>query len=134
MRDDMGKVIVERPRVIHFGGGKSRPPRALEDYPRQEGMRRRHQHYGGKFQTDHTNPLRRYLEKQVGRPWRKVHSEICANLRSGNALHDHLLKHVRGFVAVDGPNAAHDWHSRFRPLYVDPRTGILRRRKRQKVL
>jgi hypothetical protein len=128
MRSDMPKVIVERPRVLHFGGGKSRPPRDLEDYPHHEGMRRPHQHFGGKLLTDHTKPLRRYLDKQVGRPWSKVYSEICADLRSGNALHDHLRNHAREYVAVDGSCAVHDRQSQFQPFYVDPRTGILSRR------
>jgi hypothetical protein len=132
MRSDMPKVIVERPRVIHFGGGKNRPLRELEDYPRHEGMRRRHQHYGSKILTDHIKPLRRYLDKQVGRPWCKVYSEICAIMRFGNALHDHLRKHARDYVAVDGPYPAHDRNSQFQPFYVDPRTGILRRRKNPK--
>jgi len=41
MREDMSRVIVERPRL---GGGRSRKGRAvaLDDLPKQEGMGRRH--------------------------------------------------------------------------------------------
>jgi hypothetical protein len=133
MRSDMPKVIVERPRVIHFGGKRGRPPRDLEDLPSFEGMRRPHDHYGSKVLRDHLAPLLRYLEKQVGRPWNKIYSDVCQNLRAGNVVQDHVREHVRGLVAIDGPAAIHDWQGKFQPFYVDPRTGMLSRKKRQNV-
>jgi hypothetical protein len=124
MRPDMHKVIVERPRYGGHDARKGRLPRDLEDFPAKQGMRRPYASQG-KNLTDHLGPLRRFLHKQVGRPWNKVYGEICERLRAGHPLHDHLRRHVFDFVSV---------HGRGRPgtrpvtgeLYVDGRTGILR--------
>lgn len=68
MREDMSRVIVERPRIIDGAERKGRP-RPLEDLPSHEGMRRPHRVAGcWKMLNDNLSPLRRYLERQVGRP------------------------------------------------------------------
>jgi hypothetical protein len=124
MRPDMHKVIVERPRLGGHGARKGRRPRDLEDLPANLGMRRPYGHHG-KDLNDHLGPLRRFLRKQVGRPWDKVYSEICAGLRSGHPLHDHLRRHVFDYVSLPGMQPR--WRQpRAGDLYVDPRTGILR--------
>ena len=46
MRDDMARVIVERPRHQGRGTRKGRA-RPLEDLPKQEGIRRQHVLNGG---------------------------------------------------------------------------------------
>jgi hypothetical protein len=122
MRSDMFKVIVERPRVGGHGVRKGRPPRDVEDYPSHQGIRRRLGYHGKEF-NEHLGPLRRYLRKQVGRPWNKVYSEICEHLRAGNVVHDHVRLHVFDYVSdprhpVRGGG--------FKMFYVDPRTGLLR--------
>src|SRR5207302_5195423 len=86
-------------------------------------------------------PLMRYLHRQVNRPWSKVWSEISAHLKATNTVQQHVRDHVVDFVAmrtfiangdvwVAGRRGApvplaKSWHQ----LYVDPRTGILRRNK-----
>jgi hypothetical protein len=45
-------------------------------------------------------PLRRFLKRQVGRPWDKVYSEIAAHLRADNTVRQHVRDHLRNFVAV----------------------------------
>lgn len=135
MRRDMPKVIVEsgrRDAPARYGRSsvhrKGRPPRDHDDHPRHEGMRRPYS-YDRKELTDHLKPLRRFLEKQVGRPWNTVYSEICENLRAGHALHDHLRQHVFDYVNVDNPRARNrrwEWN---KPFYVDPRSAILRRHR-----
>lgn len=122
MRPDMHKVIVERPRFGGHGTRKGRRPGDVEQLPLKQGMRRPYG-YRGKEMTDHLGPLLRYLRKQVGRPWDKVYSEICTNLRSGHPLHDHVRRHVRELVNLDVRRLRPLWPG---DLYVDPRTGILR--------
>jgi hypothetical protein len=120
----MHKVIVERPRLGGHGARKGRRPRDVEDLPATSGMRRPYG-YWGKELNDYLSPLRRFLRKQVGRPWNKIYSEICSGLKAGHPLHDHLRSHVRQLVcfpAPDGPNR-NRYGSDF---FVHPRSGILR--------
>ena len=68
MRDDMARVIVERPRL---GSGRTRKGRAreLDDLPKHEGMRRPHMRSGDwKTLNENLAPLRRYLERQEAGP------------------------------------------------------------------
>lgn len=67
MRADMSRVIVERPRR----GDLNRAGRVLpfDNLPHHEGMRRRHYIAAAwKELNENLAPLRRYLERQVGRP------------------------------------------------------------------
>src|SRR4051794_39530831 len=126
MRGDMFKVIVDRPRFYAPGGKtRGRPMRDMDALPSREGMRRRYKTHEQKLLNDHLAPLRRYLMKQVGRPWNKVFSEICEPLRLDSTMHRHLREHVEDFVSVNG------WR-RNALLYVDGRTGLLRSNKRKR--
>lgn len=137
MRNDMFKVIVERPRR---GGSyaRERAPHALDEgSPMQEGVRSRHQRR--KYLNENLRPLERYLHRQVGRPWDAVYSEICAGIDRRSTVQQHIHQHLVDFVAVrvsviDGrlhwqkkwgePSRLAD---RWAPkLYVDPSTGLLR--------
>src|SRR5712691_4295248 len=141
MREDMSHIIVERPRL---GGGRTRKGRArpLEDLPKQEGIQRPHLRSGDwKMLNENLSPLRRYLERQVGRPWNKVYSEISRHLRADSTVQQHVRDHLRDFVAVkprrqsgalyctQGGKERRDrlW---YQPLYVDPRDGLLKRTDR----
>jgi hypothetical protein len=138
MRKDMPKVIVERPRK---GGTVERKGRAVppEDLPAHQGMRRPHRERGlQKILNENLAPLRRYLARQVGRPWDKVFAEIAANLRVGNVVQKHVRDHVPDFVATDPHPRIHRfvrpdgtverttrlWHQ---PFYVHPVDGLLKR-------
>jgi hypothetical protein len=132
MRDDMAQVIVERPRIPAFNSRKGRTL-PLDELPQHEGMRRSHLLHGdGKTLNENLMPLRRFLERQVGRPWNKVYAEIAAHLRVDNAVQQHVRDHLRDFVAVT-PRRVPDWRYPpgrslwYQPLYVDPATGLLRR-------
>jgi hypothetical protein len=78
--------------------------------------------------------LRRYLERQVGRPWNKVFSEIAANLKSTSTVQQHVRDHIKDFVQLHPRADARVWAGSarrwFHPLYVDPRDGILKRTDR----
>ena len=138
MREDMSHIIVERPRL---GGGRTRKGRArpLEDLPKQEGIQRPHLRSGDwKMLNENLAPLRRYLERQVGRPWNKVYSEIARHLRVDNPVQQHVRDHLADFVAIKprreagtvyvvGGGKEHYDRLWYQPLYVDPRDGLLKR-------
>ena len=138
MRNDMYKVIVERPRR---GGYASACRRVddLDESPRCEGLRKRHR--DRKWLNENLRPLERYLAAQVGRPWDKVYAEICAGIDRRNTVQQHIHQHLTDFVAInvvdlDGTLCASRW-GRPEPIgrywgpafYVDPRTGLLRRNR-----
>jgi hypothetical protein len=135
----MYKVIVERPR--RGGGFRSESPAPIdwEDSPRQEGLRRRHR--SRKWLNENLAPLKRYLAAQVGRPWDKVFSEICAGIDRRNTVQQHIHLHIEDFVElrvydIDGVLHFKSWRGR-EPLesywapefYVDPVNGLLRSNK-----
>jgi hypothetical protein len=141
MREDMSRVIVERPRL---GGGRTRKGRAgaLDDLPKQEGMRRPHLRSGDpKMLNENLAPLRRYLERQVGRPWNKVYSEIARHLRVDSTVQQHVRGHLSDFVAVNPRRLSGRWYLAgggterwdrlwYQRLYVDPMDGLLKRTDR----
>jgi hypothetical protein len=136
MREDMAKVIVERPRIKPRNARKGRSG-AIDDLPHREGMRRGHQLRGEtKSFNDNLAPLRRYLEAQVGRPWNKVYSEIAAGHHVDSTVQHHLRGHLRDFVDVAPRRGLSGWDRAFRsglwiqPLYVDPVNGLLCRTDR----
>jgi len=101
MREDFDKVLTERPRV--GGGGVYRSGKRMgekelhEDFsikksPMSMGR-------GSKEFTDLISPLYRWMEKQVGRPWNKVYSDIKVNFGSSNLQHQHLLDHIKWMVS-----------------------------------
>src|ERR1700674_5320268 len=110
MREDMARVIVERPRIKVFNCRKGRY-QDWDDVPSHQGMRRAHALRGDRKQlNENLAPLRRYLEGQIGRPWSKVYSEIAQNLRVDSAIQQHLRDHLRDFVAVKPRRIARGWH------------------------
>jgi hypothetical protein len=151
MRDDMFEVIIERPRIGSRMGHARRARRmdakvaSLRDPDTllsKLGMQR-----GSSFARSYKSlnenlaPLRRYLEKQINRPWDKVWSEICENLSASSTVQQHVRDHIGDFVAYKtfvkdgtifamtrsrGPVPLADLHYR---MYVDPRTGLLRPNK-----
>lgn len=145
MRRDMAKVIVERPRK---GGGKGRKPPWTknadpDDLPSKEGMKKRHIRGYEKSLNENLRPLERFLNKQVGRPWDKVYSEICDQINTNNAVQKHVRDHVWDFVerhvVMKDKHPYHpklyNWAPDGRPLhkgdlFIHPETGLLVRVKR----
>jgi hypothetical protein len=139
MREDMYKVIVERPRRRKDGDLQAARLRDEIDGPTQLGMRAG---YGYRELNENLAPLRRYLRAQVGRPWNKVFSEICAGIDRRNTVQQHIHQHIRDFIATDVElcdgqlvdladsrgfglrgGAVHQ------DLYVDPFSGLIRLNK-----
>lgn len=152
MRDDMFKVIVERPRLVN-SNGYSRDGRRYrnnfcneEDAPSFLGMKRGYR--DTKRLNENLAPLQRYLGQQVNRPWNKVYSDIRANIDPRNTVKQHILQHLDNFVAIETrwEGTAHGgqvmvkqsrWFGTYVPLekcgyelFVHPRTGILLRNRR----
>ena len=133
MREDMFKVIVERPRR---GRAWARPLRTPRDdrtwMPVSRGR-------GQKGLNENLEPLRRYLRSSIGKPWNAVYSDLCKGLSVRSAVQKHVRDHLRDLVALQVTETFGVlWqHSRFHQLvrlerthrdqlYVCPRTGLLR--------
>ena len=141
MRSDMAKVVTERPRRGHTNPSKKWGRRLrkneydAEDHgPTRAPIARRHQYgWNAKEFSDLLGPLRRYLRKQVGRPWNKVWSEITRNLDSRSLSGQHIFDHIHWEVAQHVRLAADGrlYHNRWSALvpvsglYVHPTTGLL---------
>ena len=149
MREDMAKVLVERPRIRGgytpgpVKGYRKRLRRQLDSEdspPPREGMKVR----GGKTKhfNEHLSPLRRFLDSNVGRPWDKVYGEICSHVDRGNVVQKHILTHLFDYVVtkvilIDGQPCNGEAGRRYgEPLresesyhqwYVCPKSGLLRR-------
>lgn len=151
MRDDMAKVLCERPRAGARWKRRSLYRGPLEDAPKFESTSRRRG--GSKWLNEHLGPLRRWLLAQAGRPWDAVYSELRSQISVRSAVQMHIWQHAEEYVArhvemIDGvPHhvPSERWFgvvdgrvlNRRCPVYVCPRTGILRRtpitkRKRRK--
>ena len=96
-------------------------------------------HHREKRLNENLAPLRRFLQRHVGRPWDHVRSEIAAHVRRTSAVQAHIFQHLDDFVltdvvVVDGIPHDRRWgtlsalwrHGAHAPLWVCPRTGILR--------
>jgi hypothetical protein len=140
MRQDMNKIIVERPRK--WKGNDAEAARRRDDFegPSQLGIRAGYSH---RALNENLAPLRRYLRTQLGRPWDKVFSEICARIDGRNTVQQHILQHIDDFIAInvdiraDGelidlggrPSFFRASHELIQELYVDPHTGLIRLNK-----
>lgn len=143
MREDMSKVVIERPRWGHsLPSSKTRlrinrydPDKEYDDLPKRvSGSRSKYIRAGEtKYFSDLIGPLRRFLRKNVGRPWDKVYSEMREKLDDRKVTGRHVFEHVDGEVEthalIDGDGELYRWgFSGRQPVYgfyVDPRTGLL---------
>lgn len=159
MREDMAKIIVERPRAQSRTATSDDPKgwkkkvagkyAEMEDLPSRESMSR-HRKYGwdAKELNENLNPLRRYLEKNAGRPWDKVYSEICERINPNSAVQNHILQHVYDFVESKtfmeddgkvyyrfpymwGRQVSEPIEKSYKRLYVHPKNGLLLKIKKK---
>lgn len=148
MREDMFKVIVERPRrgwrTRKLSRGKLN--RAGDTLPKKQGLKRQREENGTrtKWLNENLAPLKRYLGQQVGRPWDKVRAEIGAHLDPGHTVKQHVLEHLDDFVLRPSIGRDGEWVWPYlwtwgdgQPapgkLYVHPVDGLLKRWKLKKV-
>jgi len=143
MRPDMNKILVERPRILRAAWNNKKTSERLsldrcgeamtspEDF--DSGPRRASSARHSKPLNENLAPLKRYLQKQVGRPWRKIYGEVLAAVDTRSAIGLHVMQHVDDFVAQEVEFFDRVPHYRWRGhaipvrgLYVHPKTGLLR--------
>lgn len=144
MRADMDKVIVERPRIGSRAPSRKKGYRKLQqstpidEAPKREPMLGRWKGRN-KWLNEHLGPMRRFLRSNIGRPWNKVHQELCEHVSFDNAVQGHVLEHIDDYIykhvevedrsRVFLKHASYWFGHRLRPgeMYVCPSTGILRK-------
>ncbi|SEJ90899.1 MULTISPECIES: hypothetical protein [unclassified Variovorax] len=96
MRDDMDKVIVERPRGGWRVQGDGRQWRNSRERGSHLGMKRGYGH--PKWLSENLAPLKRWLHKQVHRPWDKVYADLCSGIDRRSTVQAHVFEHIGNFV------------------------------------
>jgi hypothetical protein len=99
----MAKVVTEAPQRGHtspsrkWGRRLTKAEYALDDHgaSRAPTSRRRQYGWNAKEFSDVLGPLRRYLRKQVGRPWDHVWSEMTHTLDNRSPTGQHIFDHIR---------------------------------------
>ena len=144
MREDMFKVIVERPRSGRSWAGKTKLRYLDKDDGRQRvsGKRLAREFGNTKYLNENLAPLRRYLFKQRGRKWDDVFSDVCARLDTGSTVKMHVREHLDDFIVrhigidqdgmfydMDSPTYRHRADSWWKNLYVCPYDGRLKETK-----
>ncbi|MBL0196839.1 MAG: hypothetical protein IPQ09_21950 [Myxococcales bacterium] len=105
MRSDMFELLLERPRTYRGCRSRRAPPypraklapRPIEDSPRGEALGGA---YAERALNENLSPLVRWIDRQVGRPWRLVYSELAEKLSPSSAVKKHVRDHVFDYVAV----------------------------------
>jgi len=106
MRDDIEKVICERPRSGQDGGIAVRAHRRRLNRIDGEtdvkfepmGRKRAHGWYRTKEFADFLSPIKGLLAKNVGRPWDKLYSELRRVLPNDNTTQRHVYLHLNQYV------------------------------------
>src|SRR5688500_11192928 len=101
MRDDMAKLLVERPRVgggVKYPRGAERPWKGvpLDERPHKESIKFSWNRAKTcpKWLNENLAPLRRFLRSRCGRPWDEVYSEICQRINRDSAVQLHIWQHL----------------------------------------
>jgi hypothetical protein len=110
VRDDMAKVVTERPRRGHGNPSKKTtgqrirrydPDREYDEPTRLAVARARQYGYDCKEFSDLINPLKRYLRSCIGKPWKNVHSELSRKLDRRSLSGSHIWDHVMWEIETD---------------------------------
>jgi hypothetical protein len=142
MRADMAKVIIERPRYLSRSPSRKKGYRkyiqslSIDEMPTKEPMLGSWKGRS-KWLNEHLGPMRRFLRGNVGRPWNKVHQELCEHVSFDNAVQGHVLAHIYEFVhlhveVIDDatiyktPRRYPGYSLRVDAMYVCPKSGILK--------
>jgi hypothetical protein len=135
MREDMAKVIVERPRIGR-GWTTKRPRRRwqnipMDEWPLKESHKQEWRDCPMKCLNENLAPLRRFLRSHVGQPWNDVVSEMRERINLNSAVQLHIWQHVKDYVCEDPiERDGKLWDKRGFELrgyfYVEPGTGILK--------
>ncbi len=161
MREDMSKVLVERPRRGHDSGHMhyrmerraSKQELRLNDEEQIGGRKGMKSHLRGhikrykKTLNENLNPLYRFLDSRLGQPWNDVYSEILSQLNLNNPVEYHVYQHLIEFRMVEIDTHIDDagrvcsskygqWvlsePTSYPEYYVHPTTGLLCKSPRKK--
>lgn len=153
MRNDMSKVVTERPRYGHSNRSKKTGLRirrwdrksyyngedGLDGPHRIKSSRQGQYGWDSKEFSDRIGPLKRFLQSQIGRHWDKIYSELAQTLDKRSLTGRHIWSHVWDYVERDcviGDDQkvyriyckeSHfgKQNEVYKPLYVHPKTGVL---------
>ena len=151
MRDDLNKVLCERPRpgssdnFSYHRNAREFDRDYSDDEPfygvgsgYRESMKFRYRGEGKPF-NEFLTPLWRLLHKHVGKNWDKVYSKLCSVFDMRSSLNQHIVTHLferveRNVVEIDGKLYAPPYYSNgYVPLkesqvefYIDPRDHVLK--------
>jgi hypothetical protein len=148
MKKDFAKIVTERPRTQSGDKTLVRNTRRTnrqkvkngndEDFRIKEPMSKNR---GSKEFTDVLGPIKKYLRKQLGRPWNKIYSEFCEHFKKTSVSQSHLLDHVSWYVeqnvfylTENGKKIPYtsqgyrltEENSTYPQFYVCPETGLLK--------
>ncbi len=136
MRSDMSKVLCEVRRYQWADSKVHRIKDHIHNDPDNLPLRAKVSmgRHGTKSFTDLLGPLKKYLRRQVGRPWDKVYSEVSKHIRPSSTVQRHLLGHLFQMIAIHVEEE--DGHVSPKPpsrswlvrgnLYVCPRSNIIK--------
>ena len=149
MKEDFNKIVTESPRA---GGnlGQKEPKgyrRNLQrmdedDHPSHESMTKKWKGNPKEF-TDHIQPLVRFMDKQVGKNWDKVQSEICKTFPKKGTMNLHIWDHIKDMIitpenikfieGVPYEKSRWGWRNLTKgELWVHPKTNVIQRAKEYK--
>jgi len=128
MREDMAKVIVERPRIGSWVRSINRGAWRQIDWDEQpSGIGKLRQWRNRKVLNENLRSLFRFLNSNVGQPWNDIYSEIRERINMNSAVQFHIWQHVQQYVCQHA--YPHEDRSRWIAFYVEEATGLLRRNR-----
>ncbi len=151
MRNDMDKVVHERPRYGHRCSFKEVRNKKdfnsfdIEEMPYKESIDFRYKYFrANKKSNINHNPLLRFLQKHIGKNWDDVYSELCCSYKSvdGKSI-DRFLKreiYIKDiFIGEDGGFYSIQFGYALRvdtrdTFYVDPLTKKLSKGIKEKYI
>lgn len=153
MRKDVNKILTECYKE-GWGRSYSFPRRFVaelfDETGGKIGMNNVHQRapsHGTKSFGENLSYLERFVQKQVGRKWDDIYSEICATFDRRSTVNDHIFQHLfdyfiqaKNVLVIDNrlyvrsnywsrPTPLDEAVGFFGKMYVDPRDGILKKNK-----
>ena len=148
MRKDLNKVLTETYKEGPFGRGRSfRGVRTAfnrehDEVGGREGMRCAFRFKGAYTKSFGENlaPLYRFVEKQVGRPWDKIYSDLNKVFDRRSVINNHIFEHIYDKIVkakeifyregkpylIGYSGSMPPLSGTYKPYYVDPRDGILK--------
>lgn len=107
MREDIAKVICERPRrggkYVRKKSHRRQLNRIDEDASLKGESMHRRRIYGWRAKefNDFLEPIKGFLKKNAGRPWNKISSELSKLIPKDSTTNIHVWTHINQYVEID---------------------------------